>query len=421
MLKKFAFNCLRNFNAAFGIVSLTAIGLGAIATFSGLGLLYLARGGFPIVEKERSEQIASTGIGAIVLGFTGIIFASLGGAFLTIVEESEETNSRIEPAKIAGIKPLVLTKPESFEKSNDVPFIYTYTVINFEGHSDFKGLVVCRFEEELYRKLVLYEELRSHHINDLAVICDEIDPDKLIGQTFSSYKPLPCEALEEHLDIHRRYVNAVNREEFTSCYLQVCAGCKLLHGANNIVCGIHPYGWFEDGCCPDKQWDERKALFPFEDDAVVESLNREISSNQANICKFYGDLILWDEYANRRFSFSYSGILLKHSDRLLELGTEARLLTYIQYFHTRNVMVFDYVASGRVSEFAKELKGIAQIEVDGDEISIFFDIYAPCHRFRRDGVALHPYSTFVPQELKYNYNLVSYVNYLKSKKSGVLG
>jgi len=115
-------------------------------------------------------------------------------------------------------------------------------------------------------------------------------------------------------------------------------------------------------------------LFPFEDYAVVESLNREISSNQANIYKLYGDLILWDEYANRRFSFSYSGILLKHSDRLLELGTEARLLSYIQYFRTRNVVVFDYVASGQVLEFVKELKGIAQIEVDGDEISIFFDI-----------------------------------------------
>ncbi|QFS52730.1 hypothetical protein GXM_10485 [Nostoc sphaeroides CCNUC1] len=52
MLKKFAFNYLRNINAAFGMVSLTTIGLGAIATFSGLGLLYLARGEFPIVEKE---------------------------------------------------------------------------------------------------------------------------------------------------------------------------------------------------------------------------------------------------------------------------------------------------------------------------------------------------------------------------------
>ncbi|WP_256091141.1 hypothetical protein [Nostoc sp. KVJ20] len=165
MLKKFAFNCLRNINAAFGMVSLTAIGLGAIATFSGLGLLYLARGGFPIIEKERSEQIASTGIGAIVLGFTGIIFASLGGGFLSIVEESEETNSSRETAKIAEKKPLVLTKYESFEKSDCLPSIYTYTVMNFEGHSDLKGLVVCRFEEEPYRKLVLYEELRSHHID----------------------------------------------------------------------------------------------------------------------------------------------------------------------------------------------------------------------------------------------------------------
>ncbi len=420
MLKKFAFNGLRNLNAAFGMVSLTAIALGTIATFSGLGLLYLARGGFPIVEKERSGQIAYIGTGAIVLGFTGIILASLGGAFLSIVEESEETNSSRETAKIADIKPLVLTKTENSEKSDCLPLIYTYKVMNFERHPDSKCLVICRFEEEPYRKFVLYEELRSHQIDDLAVIYDETDPDRLIGQTFSSYKPLPCEALEEHLDIHRRYINAVNSEEFSSCYLRVCAGCKLLHGANNIVCGIHPHGWFDNGCCPDKQWDERKALFPFEDDAVVENLNREISSNQANIYKFYGNLILWDEYANRRFSFSYSGILLKHSDRLLELGMEAKLLSYIQYFRTRNVVVFDYVASGRVLEFAKELKGIAQIEVDGDEISIFFDIYAPCHRFRRDGVSLHPYSTFVPQELRYSYNLVSYVNYLKSKKYGVL-
>ncbi|BAY95075.1 MULTISPECIES: hypothetical protein [unclassified Tolypothrix] len=420
MLKKFAFNGLRNLNAAFGMVSLTAIALGTVATFSGLGLLCLARGGFSIVEKERSEQIAYIGTGAIVLGFTGIIFASLGGAFFSIVEESEETNSSREIAKIADTKPLVLTKTENSEKSDCLSSIYTYTVMNFERHSDSKCLVVSRFEEEPYRKFVLYEELRSHQIDDLAVIYDETDPDRLIGQTFSSYQALPCEALEEHLDIHRRYINAVNSEEFSSCYLQVCAGCKLLHGANNIVCGIHPHGCLENSCCPDKQWDERKALFPFEDDAVVENLNREISSNQANIYKFYGNLILWDEYANRRFSFSYSGILLKHSDRLLELGMEATLLSYIQYFRTRNVVVFDYVASGRVLEFAKELKGIAQIEVDGDEISIFFDIYAPCHRFRRDGVSLHPYSTFVPQELRYNYNFVSYVNYLKSKKSGVL-
>lgn len=39
MLKKFAFNGLRNLNAAFGMVSLTAIALGTVATFSGLGLL----------------------------------------------------------------------------------------------------------------------------------------------------------------------------------------------------------------------------------------------------------------------------------------------------------------------------------------------------------------------------------------------
>jgi hypothetical protein len=36
MLKKFVFNCLRNFNAAFGMVSLTTIALGTVATFSGL-------------------------------------------------------------------------------------------------------------------------------------------------------------------------------------------------------------------------------------------------------------------------------------------------------------------------------------------------------------------------------------------------
>ncbi|WP_242062232.1 hypothetical protein [Nostoc punctiforme] len=230
MLKKFAFNGLRNLNAAFGMVSLTVIALGTVATFSGLGLLYLARGGFPIVEEERSEQIAYIGTGAIVLGFTGIIFASLGGAFFSIVEESEGTNSSREIAKIADIKPLVLAKTENSEKSDCLLSIYTYTVMNFEGNPDSKCLVICRFEEEPYRKFVLYEELRSHQIDDLAVIYDETDPDRLIGQTFSSYKPLPCEALEEHLDIHRRYINAVNSEEFSSCYLRVCAGCMSLEG-----------------------------------------------------------------------------------------------------------------------------------------------------------------------------------------------
>ncbi len=151
MLKKFAFNGLRNLNAAFGMVSLTAIALGTIATFSGLGLLYLAKGGFPIVEEERSEQIAYIGTGAIVLGFTGIIFASLGGAFFSIVEESEGTNSSRETAKIADIKPLVLAKTENSEKSDCLLSIYTYKVMNFERHPDSKCLVICRFEEEPYR------------------------------------------------------------------------------------------------------------------------------------------------------------------------------------------------------------------------------------------------------------------------------
>lgn len=69
---------------------------------------------------------------------------------------------------------------------------------------------------------------------------------------------------------------------------------------------------------------------------------------------------MWDNHTNRRFYFSWAGIVLNDSDQLLELGEHARLLSYIQYFSVRTVIEFDY--STKIDEFARQLKGIATVE-----------------------------------------------------------
>ncbi|MEO1378324.1 MAG: hypothetical protein AAFW70_29450, partial [Cyanobacteria bacterium J06635_10] len=41
------------------------------------------------------------------------------------------------------------------------------------------------------------------------------------------------------------------------------------------------------------------------------------------------------------------------------------------------------------------------------------------YRFRFDGIPLYPYESIVPQELKYNYNLVTLVEWFKGNKTRV--
>jgi hypothetical protein len=113
----------------------------------------------------------------------------------------------------------------------------------------------------------------------------------------------------------------------------------IFKGRNEIICGIHPYGWERDNNCPDWQSNKRKRVyFPFERQEVIDQLNHSIKPNQAFLLKNDdGTLTLWDDYTNRRFQFSWAGILIDGEEQLLELGEHARLLSYIQYFSVRAV------------------------------------------------------------------------------------
>ena len=190
---------------------------------------------------------------------------------------------------------------------------------------------------------------------------------------------------------------------------------------------MHPYGWNDNCTCPDWQSNEhqKRVYFPFEREETIEQLNQSVEVNQATLMKNDdGSLTLWDDYTNRRFHFSWAGILLDNSDKLVELGEHAQLLSYVQYFSVRAVIEFDY--SSKIDEFAQQLKGIANVEISDTGINVRvnhcpkFNINIERqYRFLLNGIPLYPYESIVPQELKYNYNLVTFIGWLKANKTRV--
>jgi hypothetical protein len=248
------------------------------------------------------------------------------------------------------------------------------------------------------------------------------DEEKLIGKAFSSQNPKPNYAMREFVDFYRPQLEfKSNYEEFSSFNLETCVGCRNFYGADKIVCGIQPYGWEQDDNCPDWQSNQRRqrVYFLFEREEVISQLNRSIQLNRANLLKNDdGTLTLWDDYTNRRFQFSWSGVLLDDSDKLLELGEHAHLLDYIQHFSVRTVIEFDY--SLKVDEFAQQLRGIATVKISDIGINVRVNLYIERqYRFRFDGILLYPYESIVPQSLKYNYNLVTLVEWLKVNQARV--
>jgi hypothetical protein len=131
-----------------------------------------------------------------------------------------------------------------------------------------------------------------------------------------------------------------------------------------------------------------------------------------------GTLSLWDDYTNRRFQFSWTVILLCDYDKLIELGEDGSLLDYIQIFSVRTVIEFNY--SLKFDEFAQQLRGIATVKISDAGINIRVNYCQKLnvhidrqYRFRFDGIPLYPYESIVPQSLKYNYNIVTFVEWLK--------
>ncbi len=443
MLKRFCSQAFETINVAVRFSSLAAIAIGALTVFGSGGLLCLDKAGVKTIPEKRIQQTLQLGMGSTLLGSVGFVsasaaacFASISGVFDKDDEEESVTSS--------------YTNSVVFEPSSRIPTqdntdsLYLYQIMRITGcrHLDNK-LIVGRVEDEPSRKVVVYDLLDSDSQDSLMELFDlDYDEEKLIGKAFSSQNPNPKNAVCEFVDFYRPQLEfKSNCEEFSSFNLETCVGCRNFHGADKIVCGMHPYGWEGDDNCPDWQSNQRRkrVYFPFEREEVIYQLNRSIQPNQVSLLRNDdGTLTLWDDYTNRRFQFSWSGVLLDDSDQLLELDEHASLLDYIQYFSVRTVIEFDY--SSKVDEFAQQLQGIATVEISDAGINIRVN-YCPKlnvhieretsgknnsspeisrqYRFRFDGIPLYPYESIVPQSLKYNYNLVTFVEWLKVNQARV--
>ncbi|NJM18379.1 MAG: hypothetical protein HC874_21460 [Richelia sp. SL_2_1] len=430
MFKKLCIKVFQAINLTVGATSLVAIAVGALTVFGSSGLLCLEKAGVKTIPEKRIHQTLQLGMGSTLLGTVGFVSATLAATCIASILDAVDWDDEEESPTSNNTNSVVFKSSASITTTENNDLLYLYQIMRIEGcsHLDTK-LIVGRIEDEVLRKLVVYDFLDSRRKDSLMELFNlDFDEDKLIGKAFSSLKSNPWNAVCEFVDFYRPQLEFKSSyEEFSSFNLEICAGCRNFHGANKIVCGMHPYGWDESCTCPDWQSDkhQKRVYFPFEREEVIEQLNQSIEINQASLIKNdNGTLTLWDEHTNRRFGFSWAGILLDASDKLVDLGEHARLLSYVQYFSVRAVIEFDY--SSKIDEFAQQLKGIATVEISDTGINIRVN-HCPKlniniqrqYRFLLNGIPLYPYESIVPQVLKYNYNLVTFVEWLKVNKARV--
>ena len=430
MFKKFCIKAFQAINLTVGATSLVAIAVGAIAVFGGAGLFSLEKAGVKTIPDKRIQQTLYIGMGSTLLGGVGFLSASFAAACVASIVSDADLDEEEESLTYSNTNSVVFKPSSSVLTEDNNDLLYLYQILQIKGCSHLETkLIVGRIEDKAARKVVIYDFLDSQQKDSLMEIFDvDFDEEKLIGKAFSSLQSNPWDAICEFVDFYRPQLEFKSSyEEFSSFNLEICAGCRNFHGANKIVCGMHPYGWDDTCTCPDWQSDNhrKRVYFQFEREETIEQLNQSIEINQATLMKNDdGTLTLWDNYTNRRFHFSWAGILLYDSDKLVELGEHAQLLSYIQYFCVRAVIEFDY--SSKIDEFAQKLKGIATVEINDTGINVRvnhcpnFNIKIERqYRFRFDGIPLYPYESIVPQELKYNYNLVTLVEWLKGNKARV--
>ena len=426
MFKKLCVKAFQSINLAVGASSLVAIAVGALTVFGSSGLLCLEKAGVKTIPEKKIQQTLNLGMGSIYLGSVGFLSATAAAACAASIVYAVEGDNEEESSASNDINSVVFKSSESLTQDN-TDSLYLYQIMRMNGCSRLDNkLIVGRVEDEALRKVVIYDLLDPFYKEDLMELFDcDFDEDRLVGKAFSSQEPKPLYAVREFVDLYRPQLEFKNSEGFSSFKLETCAGCRNFHGADKIVCGIHTYGWDESCACPDWQSNNRqkRVYFPFEREETIEELNQDIEINQASLTKYNdGTLTLWDLHTQRRFNFSWAGILFDDSDKLVELGEHARLLSYIQYFSVRAVIEFDY--SSKIDEFAQQLKGIATVEI-GDTGIIVRVKHCPVRNFERqfrfklNGIPLYPYESIVPQQLKYNYNLATFIEWLKANKSKV--
>ncbi|MBW4513169.1 MAG: hypothetical protein KME64_42815 [Scytonematopsis contorta HA4267-MV1] len=417
MFKRFG-ELFEKLNVALGAVSLAAIGIGALTTFGGLGLRHLTKGGVEIIPEKRAEQIANLGISAItfgLLGYSSGVALAYGAAMLPQeVSASITAVSQTLKRKKSQVQDDKSRIKYTYQFQSDKIDIYLYKVMTIKGLED--KLVVGRVEDKSSHKIVIYNELQDYQIDSLCKIFDvDYDQDKLVGKGFSSLKPIPDSAIVEYISAHKTYIYAVENS-FYNC--SVCKGCTNLYGDNDIVCGIHPYGLDDFQFCPDKKLDSRLVYHCYEREEIIDNFNQQIKLSKAYIQKTdEGYHILWDEHFNRKFYFEWSGNLMQDSDQLNQLGS-TNLVDYVQFFSSREIIEQDF--SGDLDKINEELKGIAIAQISDKGINLFVKSpslnsgYTRVYRFRFDGVPLYPYESIVPKKIRNDYNLLNFVEFLKS-------
>ncbi|NJL61514.1 MAG: hypothetical protein HC903_06385 [Methylacidiphilales bacterium] len=430
MLKRFCSRAFETINIAVGVSSLAAIVIGALTVFGSGGLLCLDKAGVKTIPEKRIQQTLQLGMGFTLLGSVGFVSATVTAACIASISGAVDKDDEEESVTSSQTNSVVFKSSESIPTQDNTNSLYLYQIMRVTGcrHLDNK-LIVGRVEDEISRKVVVYDLLDSDSQDSLMELFDlDYDEEKLIGKAFSSQNPNPNHAIREFVGFYRPQLEFKSScEEFSNFNIEICVGCRNFHGADKIVCGMYPYGWERDENCPDWQSNKhrKRVYFLFERQEVIEQLNQSIKPNQATLIKNDdGTLSLWDDYTNRRFQFSWSGVLLDDSDKLLELGEHPHLLDYIQYFSVRTVIKFDY--SFKIDEFAQQLQGIATVKISDYGINVRVN-YCPKlnvhidrkYRFRFDGIPLYPYESIVPQSLKYNYNLVTFVEWLKLNQAKV--
>lgn len=96
------------------------------------------------------------------------------------------------------------------------------------------------------------------------------------------------------------------------------------------------------------------------------------------------------------------------------MGKDANLVDYVNYF--KNRVDEDFSTPEKIRELNKGLR-CADVRVQGDKIVVYHITTRTCYYFKFNGQSDEQFNSFCPHELEHNYNIVFFVDYLRSKKS----
>ena len=406
---------LSDLNCVIGGLSFLALFTGSLAAIIGVGGYSLEKLGV-LEEEETWEQVWAFAIVSSTVGLAGSSVAATAGAFLSCRNIQAEDN-KCTPAsnnldsstsfKLAITRDMFVICRDDDKEEESKPETYTYYFVEIKGNPSISGLMVSRMQSNsvaICDCISLEDEKRLMLIHE-----NPGESPRLIEKTFSSYQPLPTEALREHLEIYNPYLYARQSKNFEPCNLESCKGCQHLHGKDKIVCGIYAYGWngFD---CPDKVWDKRSAIRRFEDEAAIESLSKGL--DDWKIFKYDYLISLFHPKTYRQFSFDFDGKLLSYSKTLAGLE-EGNIVDYVYFLRRSRQFQYDYSHTDFIEQASFFLDEVdATISVDDFKIFVKEKDSNIVHTFLHNGEPFFVNKPACPPKLKDNYNLSTLIDYL---------